>query len=141
MKFNLCKTETGFIPATDADKEKVSKIGQGEIVSCRSVDQRSMQFHRKFFALIRLAFDNMPERFDGFFPTPDDLRKELLILGGFYTEYTDFRGNTVKVPDSMAFDKMGAERFEQVYSKTLDLVCRLIGVEESDIMDQLIDFM
>jgi hypothetical protein len=141
MKFNLCKHNGKAIPATDEDQKKFQKIGEGEVFTCKSVDQRSIEFHRKFFALIRLAFDNMPERFDNHFPDPDDLRKELLILGGFYSEYTDFRGNTVKVPESMAFDKMGAERFEQVYNKTLDLVCRLIGVEESDVLDQLMEFM
>jgi hypothetical protein len=141
MKFHLAKSGNKFIPSTEEDQIKCLKIGQGEVVECRSIDQRNYEFHKKFFALIKLAWENLPEKFDGYFGTPEDLRSELIVLAGFYTERKDFYGNTKKVPESIAFDKMSQERFEQLYSKVLDLVCRLIGVEETDIMDQLMEFM
>lgn len=140
MEFHLAKSGNTFIPASDKDKAKIDKIGQGEVVLAKSVDQRVLGFHRKYFALIDLAYENLPEKFDGYFGTPDDLRRELTILAGFYKEHKDFYGNTVKTAESISFGKMSQERFEQLYSKTLTLVCRLIGVDESDVLDQLMEF-
>lgn len=141
MRFHLAKSGNTFIPATEQDKQKMDKIGQNEVVTASSVDQRNYQFHKKYFALIALAYENLPEKFDGYFATPDDLRKELTILAGFYKEHKDFYGNTVKTAESISFDKMNSERFEQLYQKTLTLVCRLLGIEESEVLDQLINFM
>ena len=138
MKFFLCKHNNHFLPATDDDEKKASKIGAGEIIKVTCTNQRNVRFHRKFFALIKIAWDNLPEKFDGYFGTPEDLRRELIILAGFYKEHKDFYGNVIKTPESMAFDKMDQEKFEQLYDKVLDLVCRLIGVERNDIVEQII---
>lgn len=141
LTFHLAKDGNKFIPADTESQIKAYKIKQGEVVKCKSISYRNYEFHKKFFALIQLAFQNMPEPYDKHFPTPEDLREELIKAAGFYTTHKDFNGNTVKKAESIAFDKMSQERFEQVYDKVLDLVCRMIGVEESEIMDQLLNFM
>lgn len=140
-RFHLVKHE-GVFKAADYDSEEaVKKISEGETIACKSVDQRNARLHRKYFALIQLAWDNLPEKFDGYFGTREDFRKELTKLAGFYNEYKDFHGNTVKQARSIAYRNMSQEDFEVLYTKTVDLVCRLIGVEESEVMDQLLEFM
>lgn len=141
MKFHLLKHE-GVFKAADYDSEDaVKKVKEGETVACKTIDQRNYEFHKKYFALINLAWQNLPEKFDGYFGTSDDLRKELTKLAGFYHERKDFYGNTIKEAESISYDSMSPERFEKLYKKTLDLVCKLIGVPKTKVMDQLMEFM
>lgn len=136
MKFNMAKTENGKpIPATDKDKEKWSKVGIGEVFKCTTINQRNYEFHKKFFALIQIAFDNLPERFD--FTDPEHLREELIKAAGFYELRTDFHGNEYKVAQSIAFDKMDEERFQVLYERVVDLVCRLIGFDKPDLLQEI----
>lgn len=140
-KFHLAKKGNAFIPADTESQIKAHKISQGETVQCKSIDQRNYMHHKKFFALIQLCFENLPEKYADHFPTPEHLREELIKLAGWKEHHKDFRGNDVYRAKSIAFDKMGQEEFEKLYSKVLDLVCRLIGIEETDIMDELLNFM
>ena len=141
MSFQLLKNQNGdLVPATDADKEKLNKVERGEVFTCKRVSTRNIKLHRKYFALINLAFENLPERFD--FPDSEHLREALSIAAGFYTLKKDFHGNEYKQAKSVSFDAMPSdEEFEVLYSRTLDLVCRLIGAEHSKVMERLIDFM
>lgn len=144
MRFRLAKTDKGyFIPAEDSDMKKCSRIGAGEVVRCKSVDQRNLQFHRKFFAMINLAWDNMPEKYDNHFPTPEHLRKELIKRAGFYTSYTDLKGNTQYLPESISFESMGQEKFEEVYNRVLDVIIRwLIPDLDRDILEhEIMNFL
>lgn len=110
------------MPATDKDREAFGKIQYGETFACKSTDQRNLQHHRKFFALIRLAFDNMPEKFDGYFADENQLRYELIKRAGYFEEYTDFKGNKQYRAKSIAFDKMGQEEFTNLYNRVIDVV-------------------
>jgi hypothetical protein len=140
MKFELVKTKRGFIPATEEDREKIGKIEHGEVVMCESSDARSKGHHRKFFAMIKLCWDNLPEQLDKHFPTPDDLRYELIRRAGFYTQYTDFKGNVVYRPESIRFDSMGQERFNDLYDRVLDVACKELYFDKEDMLNELQEF-
>ncbi len=136
MKFNLVKTNIGVIPATDEDKEKFDKLGIGEVFKCQSLNQRNLLFHRKFFALIHLAFDNMPIEFESHFPTEDLLRAELIKRAGWYQHYKDLKGNDQYIPKSISFDKMGQEEFEQLYNRVIDVIIKwLIPNLDKDLLE------
>ncbi len=140
MKFHLVKIRTGYIPASADDYEASAKIETGELVEVTSSDQRCIKFHRMFFALIKLAYDNLPENLDGHFPTIDDFRYEITRRSGFYREYTDFKGNVNYRPESINFSNMGQERFEKLYEKVLNTICKELFWEKSDILEQLKEF-
>jgi hypothetical protein len=140
VKFELVKTKTGYRPPDEESTEKSKQVHIGEIVVCHTSDQRHLAHHRKFMALIKLCHENLPESLDGYFPTPDDLRYELTRRAGFYREYTDLKGIKQYIPESIAFDKMGQERFQELYDRVLDLCCKVIGAEREDIMEQLAEF-
>ena len=58
MKFDCAKKGIYLVPATDADKSKFAKVTQGEIVQVEFDRKRNTQFHRKFFALLNIGFEN-----------------------------------------------------------------------------------
>jgi len=150
MKFNLCKTPTGFSPATDADKEKVSKIGQGEIVSCRSVDQRSVEFNAKYWALADLVVENIPES------TQKNLLENhqyqiknskafhfyvKLKKGYIERKFVGKGGNIGWEPMSIAFDKMNEHEFQKFYNDAVDVALELLGAKADEMMSELLDFL
>jgi hypothetical protein len=140
-EFHLIK-HNGVFKAADHDSENaVKKISEGGIIRAKSVDQRNAKLHRKYFVLIRLAWQNLPEKFDGYFGTKTDLRKELTKLAGFYDERKDFHGNTVKEARSIAYDNMSSEEFEKLYEATVDLVARLLNTDNPTLERQIMEFM
>ena len=136
MKFDLVKTNIGIIPATDQDKEKFDKVGIGEIFICKTLDFRNAGFHRKFFALIHIAWDNMPEKYMSHFPTEDTLRRELVKRAGWYEHYKDLKGNDQYIAKSISFDKMGQEEFEKLYNRVIDVIIKwLIPNLDKDLLE------
>jgi hypothetical protein len=55
----------------------------GEVVSLEPALARSPPTHRHYFACVREAWVNLPERFAAQFPTEEHLRKCALIKAGF----------------------------------------------------------
>lgn len=84
MKFDLVKDGDWFKPAYPSDEEKSSKIGHGEIISCHLWKKRNYQFHKKFFALIKMAYENNP--YDENI-SMDAFRKLITMKAGYFTSY------------------------------------------------------
>ena len=55
-------TPMGLVPMYDSDFDEKRKLKEGEKVLCHISRPRNYEFHKKFFALVRLTFDNLPER-------------------------------------------------------------------------------
>ncbi len=130
----------GLSPYTDEDAIELRRVGIGDILQAKALDQRNVQHHRKFFALIRIVYDNMPEQFDSHFPTQDDLRHELIKRAGFYKEYIDLKGNTQYRAESISFDSMGQKRFDELYSKVLDVVVQWFLFDRDVLEGEIMQF-
>lgn len=70
-------TPPGF--AKRCDKELVI----GEALQWEQVNERSMASHRHYFALVREAWNTLPEHLVDEYPNPTVLRKRMLINAGF----------------------------------------------------------
>jgi len=136
----LVKTSMGLSPHTDEDAIELRQVGIGDILQAKALDQRNVQHHRKFFALIRIVYDNMPEQFDSHFPTQDDLRHELIKRAGFYKEYIDLKGNKQYRAESISFDSMGQKRFDELYSKVLDVVVQWFLFDRDVLEGEIMQF-
>lgn len=137
MKFSLYRTPRGFLPVTEEDQKKLSKVEMGETIDCRAIDERDVIKHRKFFAMLNIAFHNLPERYENNFPTIEDLREELIKRAGFYKSYVDMKGNTQYRAVSISFSNMGQERFDKLYDAVADVICRWLGIENETLMDEI----
>lgn len=119
MEISLIKlSDQRFSLAYDSDWEKAMKIKEGEILSYQVIKRRSGPHHRKFFALMRMIFDNQ-ERFSSI----DTMREELIIEAGFYETYIDFFGRKKKKALSMSFDNMDQFKFQELYDRVKDVIC------------------
>jgi hypothetical protein len=130
----------GLKPYTDEDALDLRRVGIGDILQAKALDQRNVQHHRKFFALIRVVFDNMPEQYDQYFPTKDDLRHELIKRAGFFKEYTDLKGIKQYRAESISFDSMSQKRFDELYDRVLDVVVLWFAFDRDILENEILQF-
>lgn len=84
----------------------------GRLLKCSIVAPRNQKHSRQFFALLRVIYEAQE-----FFPSFDNMRKQVLIGTGFYTMYRRFNGDEYPMADSMAFDKMDDVQFNAFFDK------------------------
>ena len=135
MLIRLMKTSEGLLPAYDSDKEIYDKLKLNEIHFFKTANMRSPEFHRKYFALIKLCFENQEQ-----FGDMQDLRYYMQMKAGYYRIVPTDKGQMI-LPESIAFEKMDNETFKELYSKVLDIVCVMLNGKQEHIEAELINFM
>lgn len=128
----------------------------GEVYVLAPMEERSAVTHSHQFAFLRDAWKNLPEVYAEQFPTPEHLRKRLLIDTGWYDEtivdvgtnagalrvarewrhrdefaYIVVRGGLIVIREakSQARGKMQKADFQASKQSLLDAVSAMIGVE------------
>lgn len=105
---------------------KSLKLGEGMEIEAKKV--RNVRFHRKFFKLLRLAFDSWepdPDlRVDGVCVRKDfeSFREHILILSGHCEATYGVDGSVKLKAKSIAFDACDDFEFDQIYQAALDVV-------------------
>ena len=150
MILYLLNTASGLKPLYDEDFEEKKKLKIGETYKATIVHPRNILFHRKFFALIKLGFENSKmvehskmasETNNNVIPmTEDSYRKLALIKSGFANIYQTNKGLFVEA-QSMSFDSMDEATFQDVYSKVLDFVIKDTQADEKLFLNELMNFI
>ena len=82
MEFYAIQKNGILKPAYPEDSEKAHKMRTGEVYRVKVSMPRNVKFHRKFFTLINLVFDNLPEEIPARMPDGEPIqirsRKDLL---------------------------------------------------------------
>lgn len=124
-----------IIPEYNTDYDKLAKIRPDTTYSVEIKQPRNVKFHRKYFALLNLAYANQ-NHFNNF----DEMRAWLTMKSGFYKRVQTPSGEMFQ-PESISFASMDEIRFGEVYSKVLDSVCSWLDISEEDVRNELINFM
>lgn len=109
----LIKTSHGLVPATDADRETIQSWKFGQTVHGKFTRMRNAAFHRKFFALLDLAWGYW-EPVGGLVP-----RQELRGIHGLAKFFEQASGKPGQLSDAVAayiaqLESERAERFPAV---------------------------
>lgn len=151
----LRKTLGGFLPDTEEDQEKCKRFKMGDVCKAEVVNPRNYKFHRKFFALMKVGFELWEEtcprhkhRGVDVLPNLDRFRRDVTVLAGFAHPIVNIRGELRLEPESIAFASMGEERFEELYSKVIDVLLNKVlttsrGITEEKLRqmaDSVMDF-
>ncbi len=145
MEFRCRVTPWGLVPEYGSDLEAKKRLKVGSTVTCRFFYERNPGFHRKFWALVRLVFDNLP------YPlmeewrvwSPEDMeRKFKRDLGYFRTRRVE-DGLTEIEYTSIAFDAMDQTEFERFYRQCVNLAVNryISGTDPAELRERLVDFM
>lgn len=130
MDVNLIKTASGMLAPADEDaNEQLRKVKMGRIVRAKVTQVRNPVFHRKVWALFKLAFDIWSEtvprqeyKGQAIEPSLDRFRKDLTVLAGYYTPVWNLKGELRLEPASISFANMDQETFEKLFSSLINVV-------------------
>lgn len=108
-----CTKIDGVLVAVDNDSaEKLSSLGLDTIVKCSCKKNRNYENHKRFFKFIQIAFE-MQSHFDNV----EHFRKWLIMKSGYYETIVAPNGNTIFLPQSVAFEKIEEEEFKILFKK------------------------
>lgn len=119
-------TDIGLIPMYDSDLDEKHRLRIGDNVLCTIKRPRNYEFHKKYFALLRLTVANLPHLIQQQMQifTEEDLLDCLKIdLGLFTTRWHG--GRQVVKTGSISFAKMDNTEFEKFFSRSVDAILRI----------------
>lgn len=124
-------------PADAAAEEALRRFAPGEMVPVKVYKERCPGLHKKFFALLNLAFENQEQ-----YTNIEAFRAAVTVQAGWYEEYySKERGELVKYPKSIAWDKMDELEFQKFYSAAIDAILALIGgLDRKDLEEEIARF-
>lgn len=155
MQMLLVKNRGALYPADLGSIDYLEKMTPGELVNVKVTRMRDGRRHRKFFAMLRVAFDMwspepvehpagsgnyiVPEK------SPEVFRNWATVKAGYYDVVGLPDGGVKAVPKSIAFDKMEEDEFQQLYSNVLDILLQIPNeemgrAEFEDAIIRLLDF-
>lgn len=135
MNVLLTKGPRGHLTAlNDEEHAKLRRFKAGVVMSCEVREFRNYGFHKKWFALVKIAFDLWSDSairrtYNGqqVMPEFDTFRRDVTKLAGFYRPVYSPAGNEIRIEaESIAWHRMTPERFEQLYSATINCVLQKI---------------
>lgn len=133
MKILVKKTPSGLKPLYDSDYDNYSKIPLGEEFEIEYTRKRNSKFHRKFFALLKLAFENQQD-----YRNLDEMRKDLIIVAGYYDEHINLiTGEVTKLHKSISFSSIDELQFSEIYEAVKTVISRWLGIDNETIENEI----
>ena len=137
-------TAAGLVPMYDSDYEAKHQLREGENVLCTITRPRNYDFHKKFFALVRLTFDNLPERLHQMLGirSEEDMLDCIKIDLGLFTEHWHGGRKVLKL-GSISFAAMDQSEFESFYNRAITLILSkyLRGSKRQELVEEIERFM
>jgi len=125
----------GLIPLYNSDLDTKKKLKIGETYEATIVKPRNVAFHRKFFALINMVYENQDK-----YNNIEHLRRDLTIASGFYEQHETFTGQIRTEPKSISFAKMSQDDFDKFYSAFIVSINKYFDFGESEIKENIEQF-
>lgn len=141
----FCKvTPYGLVPLYDTDLDAKKRLKVGRVVKCHVSNPRNYEFHKKFFALVRLTFDNLPTNLAEYWQVhnEEDMLRRFKRDLGYFTSTVNERGEREIEYQSISFSSMEQHEFERFYNQCVDLVLfRYIkGIDKQDLITEIENF-
>lgn len=133
-------TPYGLTPLTDEDYEAKKRLKMGDIVRCQIKRPRNLRFHKKFFALLSLTYDNIPHDVAELLgiSSKEGMLDTIKLALDHYDTY-EIGGKTLLRLRSIAFDKMDDTEFETFYVRTVDFILHhlLPGLDQKTLEEEI----
>jgi len=135
MNISLTKTQAGFVPSDAGTEAWAKRVKAGAVISADFKQVRNPAFHRKYLALLTVAFDNWdPDEVDSKYGIPeknfDRFRWDVAILSGFYHNVVRLDGTVRVEADSISFANMTEEIFAELYNQSINVLLKRVYKSE-----------
>lgn len=135
MKGLFKRTYSGFEPS-DGNSQKIMKRYKfGELAELENTIKRNLGFHKKFFAVLNLTFQNQD-----FTDDKKIFRKIVIIEAGYYHWIELVDGTKQKEADSISFENMDDLQFEDVYNHVFNVCLKILGLKSAELEHELLKF-
>jgi hypothetical protein len=145
MKLLLLNTREGLKPLTDDDYDEKKKLKIGEIYEVTIKKPRNLAFFRKYWALLKCAWEYLDERKQEFFKNNIEVfRKSLEITAGWCEPLFDLETQEwVHAPKSISFEKMNETEFNTLYNNVRDILFKAIipNISKEEFERNLVNFL
>lgn len=136
-------TDQGLVPMYDSDLAEKQRLRNGDTVLCTIRRPRNYEFHKKYFALLRLTYQNLPyliQQQMQIFSEEDMLDCLKIDLGLYTTVYHG--GKRLVKTGSISFAKMDQSEFEQFFSRSVDIILQvyLRGTDRQALLEEVNNF-
>ena len=119
-----------LVPCDDVGREIFNGISPNRLVLVEVFQNRSPEQHRLYWALIDLVWKNLPEKFDGAFPTKECLSDQIKIECGHYDRTISIStGEVYLKARSIAWDKMQQADFGVYFRAAVEVITKMIIVD------------
>ncbi len=126
MELLFLKSPQGLTPACDEASEWLLKKKLGATILVEPREMRHGAFFRKWWALVKLAYDYWEEtvpqiEYKGLPVRPDfdRFRRDVTIMAGFCQPVVNALGELRMEPESLKWASMSEERFSKLYDATI----------------------
>lgn len=141
-ELRLAKTKQGyFLPETIEDQEIAKGIKPGETIKVKFSKARNPGNHRRFFAMLGLFIDNLPETVPDRYHNPEYLRYETLIGIGHCEWRVSRNGTGYPVPKSIGFDSMDEDEFRKLYGLFVNYLLKHFSNMDRKTFEENIDLL
>ena len=118
-EFLATKSLSGHIVPDEDGQTCLKKIKQGKLFKVTITQSRNLKFHRKFFKLLHVAFENQ-EKYDDF----EAFRYEVTLRSGYWREHIHVTGSISYIPKSISFSSMDELQFSELYQKAITVIIK-----------------
>ena len=132
----MVKALRSLHPADEAAEAVIQKLGRGELVEITLRRPRNIRFHRLFYGLMNLVWQNI-DRDE--YPTVDALVTRIKIATGHRDEYHFGDGVVAYVPRSISFAAMDETEFSEFFERVADWVAQSVlpGVTSDELRAEI----
>lgn len=144
---SLVRLGAALVPSNQESTDWLSNLKLGQEVSAKVRLPRNGKFHRRFFAMLDVAYSNhdWPEietKFGRVRTSPEMFRRYVTVKAGHYEADMTPHGEIRVVPKSIAWAKMDEAEFSQLYSDVLDVIlAEFLTNWSSGDMDRAVEMM
>jgi len=137
MRLFFVKNGYTLMPSGQSDKDKLAKVPNGEIIVDIKVP-RSLQHHRKLFAIIRMALDNW--KTPGMFQSEENLLDALKFECGFVKPIKRLDGRVFFETKSISFTECDQTEFKSFYDNVVSVLARYFECSIFDIENNSMEY-
>ncbi len=131
--------DVGFYPSDKHSFEIAERYKHGDIVRAELKRPRHPGHHRKYFAMLGLVHE--ASNVSDLYPTVQHLHDAIKGALGYWTEIRLPDGKVFKKVDSIAFESMAQDDFEQFYNRAVALICEQIvpNMDRADLEREVLE--
>ena len=133
----MVKRQDGsFSPTDQQSLESAAKLKVGDVYRHEVKKPRNYKFHKKYFSLLNLAFENQ-EKYECF----KAFRDAVTMQAGWYNTHTSLNDVLIFSPKSISFASMEEGEFTELYEKTVTIILKyVLNCDRDDLLEMVLNY-